>query len=225
MNFEWKREWLPVLALMIAFGATLVFYGRLPDPMPIHWGLTGQPDDFAARPLGAFLMPVLAIFMYGFFFLIPVIDPRRENIERFRETYRFFRSALVLFFSYFQLVILQATMSGRQRLDTSLLVGGIGVFMIVIGNVMPRVRSNWFLGIRTPWTLESEYVWRRTHRLAGQVAVVGGLVVLATSLLSPGWQFTAVIGVAVALSLFSFVYSYFEYRRVESEEGEAAQGV
>lgn len=224
MRFEWKREWLPILALIAAFGATLVLYGRLPDPMPIHWGLSGEPDNFATKPVGAFLMPVLALLVYGFFFLIPVIDPRRENIEQFRETFRFLRSALVLFFSYFQLVILQAVVSGGQRLDTSLLVGGIGVFMIVIGNVMPRVRSNWFLGVRTPWTLESERVWRRTHRLVGRVAVLGGLIVIVTSLMRPGWQIAAVVGVAVAISLVGFVYSYFEYRRVEEEQGEAAQG-
>lgn len=82
MKFEWKREWLPVLALCVAFGATLYLYGRLPEVMPIHWGVSAWPDGFAAEPLGAFLMPAIALFEYGFFFLVPVIDPRRENIRQ-----------------------------------------------------------------------------------------------------------------------------------------------
>lgn len=226
MTFEWKREWLPVLALAGALGATLYLYGRLPDPMPIHWNASGQPDDFTARPIGAFLMPGLTLLLYGFFLLIPRIDPRRENIQRFWETFRFFRSTLVVFLSYFQLVVLKAALSSDQRIDTSLLVGGIGVFLIVIGNVMPRVRSNWFLGIRTPWTLENEQVWRRTHRVAGRVTVVGGLLVLLTSLLSPAWQFAAVIAAAVAIGLIGLVYSFIEYRRqMQDQNADASQGV
>ncbi len=216
MTFEWKREWLSLIVIVAAFVASILFYSQLPDPMPTHWNAAGQPDDYASRFVGAFLLPVIMIGVYLMLLFLPRIDPKRMNIERFSETYTLVRTIIIFFFAYIHGVILYTVISNQNKLMTGFITGGVGLLLMLIGNYMPRMRSNWFMGIRTPWTLSSETVWRKTHRLGGKLFMLAGLLMILTPLFDPSLTIWFIIGVVLLASIVPIGYSYWLYQQEES---------
>lgn len=217
MKFEWKYEWLPVGAIALVFVGTLLLYGRLPDPMPIHWNLAGQPDNFADRAYGAFLLPLTAAGVYLLMLVIPHLDPRRASYERFAGTYRILRSGIVLFMVFMQLVTFYSVLRGGNMLNSNLVILAVGLLFVLLGNYMPRVRSNWFVGIRTPWTLSNEKVWRKTHQLGGRLFVLTGVLLMASMVLPPSYSMAVILGSVVTCALIPIIYSYWVYRQVHNE--------
>lgn len=218
MKFEWKYEWLPIAAILASLAASLLLFSRLPEQMPIHWGATGQPDNYGSRLVGAFLMPAIIAGTYILILVLPRIDPRRENILRFSDTYRLIRTGVVVFLAFTHFLTLNAVTRQGMTLNSSLTIAAVGLFLAIIGNYLPRTRSNWFLGVRTPWTLSSERVWRKTHRLAGRLFVLGGLLIALIGFLFPDRVVWVLIGVAIIVGLTPIAYSYFIFR----EEGRTA---
>ena len=213
MKIEWKQEWLSLLAIVAAFILSAVFYSQLPDPMPIHWNSAGQADNYAPRLIGAFLLPIIMIALYLLLLLIPSIDPRRKNIERFHETYVLLRNGILLFMAYIHIVVLYSVLSNQQTLVVGFIVGGQGILFMLIGNYMPRMRSNWFMGIRTPWTLSSDSVWRKTHRLGGRLFILAGLLMLLTAFLRPELTIFVIVLAVLLASLVPIIYSYLLYKQ------------
>ena len=167
-----RNRWVAPLLIAAMWAFALAVYPRLPDRVPTHWNLRGEADGWGG-PGAAFLFPAIATGTVLLMMLLPRIDPRRANWEKFRGELRLFVTVLVLVFAWIQAVALGAALG--WNVDTGRAVmGGVGVLLAVIGNYLPRIRSNWFLGIRTPWTLSSERVWRDTHRIGGRAFVLGG---------------------------------------------------
>lgn len=220
MKFEWKHEWLPITAILASFILSVLMYPSLPDRMPIHWGPGGQPDDFGTRLTGAFLAPLLSVGVYLLMLVLPRIDPRQDNIRRFGDTYRLIRTGLVIFLVFVHFLSLNAAMRAGMTLNTTLMIAVVGLFLALIGNYLPRTRSNWFLGVRTPWTLSSERVWRKTHWLAGRLFVIGGILLAATGFLLPGSVIWILVAVVAVMGLVPISYSYLLFR----EEGGRSQG-
>lgn len=209
-----SRRWIgPVLiVLMIAFA--LAVYGRLPEQVPTHFGLSGEPDGWTSRFPGAFLAPAIAAGLYVLLFLLRRIDPRRANYDRFDATWWVFLNVIALLMAALHFLTLGFAIGWPIDMDRAVTVT-LGLLFVGLGNWMPRLKSNWWMGIRTPWTLESEEVWRETHRVGGWAFVAAGLaVVLAGVLLEPGpraWAVGIALGAAIVVPL---VYSYVAYRRL-----------
>lgn len=214
MRIEWKREWPAWLGLALAFVGTALVYPSLPDPMPTHWNAAGRPDDFMSRPVGAFLMPLTALGIYLLMLVLPRIDPRRANVARFGDTYRLIRILLPLVFVYFHGVVLYSVLRNQMLLETRFFLAGLGLLFVILGNYMPRFRSNWFVGIRTPWTLSDDQVWRDTHRLAGRLWVLAGLIIVLGGLVSAAWSLVVFIVVIALAAGVPVVYSYLRYRQL-----------
>ena len=212
-----SRRWIgPVLiGLMIAFA--LAVYGRLPEQVPTHFGLSGEPDGWTPRFPGAFLMPVLAGGVYLLLIVLRRIDPRGANYSRFEETWWVFLNVIALLMTAIHVLSLGFAIGWPIDMARAVTVT-VGLLFVGLGNYMPRLRSNWWMGIRTPWTLESEEVWRETHRVGGWAFVAAGLlVVLAGLLLEPGpraWASGIAFGTAIVIPL---VYSYVAYRRLRRD--------
>lgn len=215
MNIDLRREWPAFLALVLAFIGTALLFSRLPDPMPTHWNAAGVADGYSSRRVGAWLMPLTAVGMYLLMVVLPRLDPRRANIERFSDTYALLRVGITIFFVLIQGLILYSALTDEVRLNPAIMLLGIGALFVVIGNYMPRMRSNWFMGIRTPWTLSSERVWTRTHRVGGRLFVLAGLVTIAAALIAPETGIWFVIGASLLAGLVPVVYSYMLYRQEE----------
>jgi len=210
-----KKEW-PALAILLAsLVITLILYPRLPDRIPMHWNIAGEVDRYGSRLEGAFMLPLLSIALYAFYHLLPIIDPKRKNYSKFNSSYTFLRYLLLLFFLGMQIIVL--TTSLGLALDVGRWVtGGVGLLFILLGNIMSRFRFNYFVGVRTPWTLASEEVWRKTHLLASKLMVIGGLICLLGVFPSSNeLRFTLVMLGALVPSGISVLYSYLVYRKLE----------
>ena len=205
------RKWIPLVFIAATIAFSAVVFGRLPDPMVIHWNASGEPDGYGSRMFGAFLLPVVILFIWGLLLVLPKIDPRRANIEQFRDSYDVLVIAVVAVTCLLHVGILGSALGWPIQVGrlAPLAVGGL---FLVLGTLLPRFKSNFFFGIRTPWTLSSETVWTRTHRVGGGLMmVIGGLLVVAGLMGTAGWLYVA-LGGAGALVIVILLYSYIIWR-------------
>jgi uncharacterized membrane protein len=207
-----KSRWLGTAVAAAMWAFALSVYARLPQRVPSHWNLRGEVDGWMDKPWGALLQPAVATLMLGLLWLLPRIDPRRANVERFAEDRRLLINLIILFMAVVQVTTLGHALGWPLQVDR-VVMAAVGLLLVGLGNYLPRIRSNWFIGIRTPWTMDNERVWRATHRVGGRAFVAAGLVMaVGAALPEPlrAWTTGAAIAVAVVVPL---VYSYVAYRR------------
>jgi len=201
---------LALIGGVVVLAATL--YGRLPATVPTHWNWAGQPDGFMRKPLGAFLLPLVAAVTWAVLAVLPALSPRGFSMERFRGTYDVLRTTIVGFLVLVATAQLLVAAGWRLRLDVVIPVA-VGLLLAILGNYMGKVRRNFFVGIRTPWTLASEEVWLRTHRVAGGLFAAAGAIVAAAGVLGASrWVLPVSVGIA---ALGSVAISYVYYLRLE----------
>lgn len=206
------RKWIPYLIVAVAAIASVAVFSQLPDRIPDHnWG-TGKPVGSSSRAVGAFTFPFILLLLTLLMQWLPRIDPRRANYSKFVGTFNAIFISIMLFLLLMHFALLAAALGYPVKFERWVPVG-IGLLFIVLGNLMPRARPNWFIGVRTPWTLSSDRVWEKTHRLAGYVLVAAGLVVVVIGM--TGARVTQfLIGLVVCVATLSLVvYSYVEWRR------------
>lgn len=197
--------------IAIALAAGLVLYARLPDPMPSHWNAAGEIDGYMSKFWGVFLMPILTIALTGFFLIIPQIDPLKANIAKFRGAFNWFIVAFVAYMLYIHALTLAASL-GFQFNMTMMLLPVVGLLFIGIGYMMKQAKRNFFIGIRTPWTLSSETVWDETHKLGSKLFVLGGVVTIVSAFLGEAGFWLMMIAIMVA-AFVPIVYLYILWRR------------
>jgi uncharacterized membrane protein len=208
------KRWATPLLLAAMWAFALAVYPRLPARIPTHWNLHGQVDGWGGRA-SVFLFPAIATGIVLLVALLPRIDPRRANLERSGDAVRLIAGVTVLVMAWIEGLVLGEALGWGIDAQRGVR-GGVGVLLAVIGNYLPRIRSNWFIGIRTPWTLTSERVWRETHRLGGRTFVAAGAVmVLAGFFPSPYADRVAFAAVMVGAAV-PVVYSYVAWRREAS---------
>lgn len=208
-----KKDWIVILLILASFILSLYFYPSLPDKVPNHWNINGEVDGYTNRFWGAFGIPFLNAGLYILFIVLPHIDPKRKNYDRFPSTYRYIRYLMHIFFIGLQVFTFMAALGSPVKINAIVPIG-IGLLFIFFGNVLGRVKHNYFVGIRTPWTLASEEVWRKTHRLAGPMWVAGGILGIIASLINSSIGGKLFFGILMVISLVPTVYSYFVYRNL-----------
>jgi len=199
-----------LIGVMVAI--SIVLYPGLPDELPRQFGLNGQVNSTWPKIYAVMVAPVISILLLGLMQVLPRLDPFRDEYNKFRSSYERFQFALLLFF--LGLHILTLTQYDNPDSVVRLLMLGIGLLFAAIGNDMGRYRRTWFMGIRNPWTLSDERVWKQTHRVAGRGFVVVGIGVAIGSILLP----INLVSVAFVVGIVGFVvwvyfYSYRLYRR------------
>lgn len=194
--------------------AGILLWNRLPDPMPAHWNAAGEIDGYMSKFWGIFLTPIIAIVLTGFFMLIPSVDPLKNNIAQFRGAFNGFVVGFVAYLLFVYALILAAAL-GYQFNMTAMLLPAIGLLFIGIGYMMRQTRRNFFIGIRTPWTLSSETVWDKTHQLGSKLFMLAGGVTVASAFLGENglWLMMAAV---LAAAFAPIVYSYILWRRENS---------
>ena len=196
----------------IATAAGLHFTPDLKAPVPIHWGLDGKPDGFAPEWALMLVGPGGMLATIGIFWIIPWLSPRRFTVDTFMRTYLKLMLIVVTMLGYIFAISLWTGIHGPVGTDR-FMAAGLGLLLVMMGNLMGKVHRNFFVGIRTPWTLASERVWHATHRFAGKVWVAGGLLALATALL--GVSAWVTMAVALAALTLPIAYSLVFYKRLE----------
>ncbi len=196
-------------ALWAAMAAvTAAVYGHLPTVMVTHWGADNTPNGTMSRPWGALFPLLLTAGIAALLWFLPLIDPRRRNYAAFRSTYNVFVVGLVAFLAYVDFLTLAWNLGYRLPLGRAL-APGLGAIFVLTGLLLRKARPNWFVGIRTPWTLSSTTVWEKTHRLAAPAFILSGVVtaagVFGTPLLWGG------LGLVLLSAALAVVYSYLAY--------------
>lgn len=207
---------LSVAAIVAAFVASLVLYPQLADQVPIHWNIQGQVDSYGSKSWAAFLMPEGMTGLLILFLLLPWLSPKHFEVESFRSTYWFIAFVLTCLAAYIHGLMLWSAAAGGVNTTRALLVGILVMFGLM-GNVLGKVRRNFWVGIRTPWTLASERVWNDTHRLAARlfvVAAVAGLAIVVLPISLPAMSITVFILIIVSTVLPVF-YSLAHYKWLE----------
>lgn len=210
-----KKTYLMVFvaAAVLSLGVSVVLYPQLPSLIPVHWNAHGEADGWGPR--AAVFVHTAVLIAVGLLLLaLPKISPRRFAVESFESTFWFSGMAVVCLLGYLQGVHLVGAMRGGFPVDRAML-GGVGLFFVLAGNVMGKVRRNFWLGVRTPWTLANERVWYATHRLAARTMVIGGLLVLAVAL--AGWPTPLAVAALVGAALMPAGYSLVYYKRLERQ--------
>ncbi len=211
------RKRLPPLIVIAAVIITAAVYPRIPERMPTHWNMHGEIDGWSSRLWGAWLIPLLLPVMWGIFKALPHIDPRKENYAKFASTYEWIVALVMGFLLLMQGIVLAAA-TGHAVPMERVIPAGVGLMFLVLGNLLPRARPNWFVGIRTPWTLSSDRSWERTHRLGGYVFVLIGLAMIATAFMTPVRGLVILPFIVAPVVVVLIGYSYIIWKQ---EKGSA----
>lgn len=200
-----------IVLVALSFVLGLYFYPNMPEQIPSHWNVQGQVDGYSSRFLGVFLIPFILTGLLLLFLFIPKIDPLKTNIETFRKYYDRFVVVVFIFMIFIQLQILFWS-KGNKISPNFLMPIGLGLLFYYIGVLCEHTKRNWFIGIRTPWTLSSDIVWEKTNKLGGILFKIAGIISFF-GLLAQQYAFLFIM-IPVLLSVAVLVvYSYVEFKK------------
>ncbi len=213
---ELKQDWYLLLLIVAILIGGLLIAPALPENMATHWNIDGKADGYSPRLTGILMLPLLALGIYLMMLVLPVIDPRRENYPNFLKVYRVLRSVLVLFMLGLHLLTIGYNLGYPIQIDRIVLLG-LGILLTLLGRFLPQIKHNYFVGIRTPWTLASEEVWLKTHQLGGKLFMGAGIIIMLSFFLPARLRFWFTIGSVIGVSLVTMVYSYLLYRQQNNQ--------
>ena len=205
-----KSEIFSWALILISVASSFYFYQHFPDRVITHWNFAGVPNGWSGRGVGAFSIPAVLIGMYLLLLFIPLLDPRKERYAEFVKPYSVFRN-FILFIMTLIYFISSFNNLGFNFNVGMWVSGAVGLLFIVLGNYLGKIKMNWFVGIRTPWTLSSEVVWNKTHRFGGKVFILAGIVMFLTSLAPMSWRLPLFVFDLIILLFGTIVYSYIVY--------------
>ena len=204
----------------LSFLVALALYARLPDRVATHWNGRGVADGFLPKPWGALILPLVMASVWLLLWLIPRVSPRGYGLERSHRAYAIVQAAIMAFLFVVTVMALLAA-TGAPVSIARVIPAAVGALFMVLGNFLPKFTRNFFVGVRTPWTLASDEVWLRTHRLAGALFVAAGLLIVSSSLIGAGM--IAILPAVGAVALAPVIYSFVIYRRIEGTDRSARQ--
>lgn len=199
-----------LIAFAVAF--SLSVFDRLPDQMASHWNTANQVDGYISRFWGAFLMPVVSAGMLLMFLVIPQIDPLKANIAKFREYFNAFITLIIVFMVYMHVLTMLWNLGYNQFNMGAAMLPAMGLLFVFAGIMMRKAKRNFFIGIRTPWTLSSDRVWDETHRIGSTLFIISGILALLGAFFAD-YAVWFILVPLLASTLFLLVYSYVLYQR------------
>ncbi|MFZ2456747.1 MAG: SdpI family protein [Candidatus Altiarchaeia archaeon] len=197
--------------VLVSIASGILLYPKMPERIASHWNVQGEADGYGSKASGVFLLPALSAILLFFFLIIPKIDPLGKNIESFRRYYDGFVLSFTGFMSY--LYLLTILWNRGFRFDMSqALSPAFAMLFYYLGILTENAKRNWFVGIRTPWTMSSDAVWDKTHIIGGKLFKAAGVIALL-GVLVPGYSLFLALAPALAAAAYSVIYSYREYSR------------
>ncbi|MDX9739216.1 MAG: SdpI family protein [Candidatus Dojkabacteria bacterium] len=211
MESNRKHFILPTILIVISILISTYFFPLLPESMASHWNASGVVDGYSSRLLNVILFPALQLFLLLLLIFLPKLDPKGENIKKFENKFYIFINALLLFFIILQLQVFLWNIDIQISMNSimPILMGGL---FLVMAYLIKNAKQNYTIGIRTPWTLHSEKVWNKTHKLGAKLFAISGLLSII-SVVIPSYSYLVVIVTVLLSTLFLAIYSYLEYRK------------
>jgi uncharacterized membrane protein len=207
-----RKSTIAIIGLtLFSFIISIYFYPQAPEIMATHWNARGEVNGYMSKLWGLFFIPIVITLLTIFFLAIPRIDPLKENIQKFR---KYYDGSIIVFILFMVLVHLQGLLwnTGTKINPNVLFPIGTGILFYYVGFLMEKAERNWFIGIRTPWTLSSDAVWRKTNRLGGKLFRIAGIVSISGVFFKEFAVYIIIIPVLFVAG-FTIIYSYLEYQK------------
>lgn len=202
---------LIIIIVLAAWATALSVYPHLPATVISHWNANGVPNGSLSRFWGDFLFPLLMTALFALYLIFPKLEPLRRNLESFRSVYDLLWTLILAFLAYLYALVLGANFGWRVDFASAAMTG-YAFLIFVIGTLLPYMKRNWFIGIRTPWTLSSDAVWKKTHE-AGSIFFELAALAIAAGVFFAHYRILFVLIPIIAAALISIVYSYVVYQK------------
>lgn len=213
IKMKLKREIPLLIIVLIPFIYLAYIWKSLPETVSTHWNYKGEIDNWGHKNSIILITFLLSGLTYIIFSLVPLIDPKKK-IQAMGNKFHKLKFLMVLFMSALAIFIIYS-IKEQSITNPAFIMLAIGLLFMLFGNYMKTIKANYFIGIRTPWTLENENVWKSTHKLSGKLWFIGGLLIVISSL-TTGEKFNGIffITVTILITLIPFIYSYLEFKRI-----------
>ena len=206
-----RYHFVDLIIILIPFVYLAIIWGNLPEQVPIHWNVEGEIDNYGGKEMliiAPILMPLLT---YLIFLFAPMIDPKKR-LDSNNKKYKTFKLLITGLMSLLAVFVIYSS-NNSGKFDNAFITVIFGILFLILGNYIKTLKPNYFIGIRTPWTLENENVWRKTHKTASILWFVGGLAIIGFSFILPTKiNITVFISITIPISIIPIIHSYFIYR-------------
>ncbi len=202
-----------LLLIAAAIVVGLLLWNQLPEQMASHWNASDQVDGYTSRFLGVFLLPLVTLGLFLLFLVIPNIDPLKANIAQFRDVFNLFIALMAAFMLYIHALTLRWNLGYTDFTMSRAMLPALGLLFLFIGYMLRKAKRNYFIGIRTPWTLSSDTVWEETHRLGSALFMLSGALAFLGALFGGMTAFWFLFIPIIGSTLITLVYSYMIYQR------------
>jgi len=206
------KKYIPLLFIIISFFAALFVWPMMPDLLASHWGVFGQVDGYMTKFWGLFFMPFLSVILYVLFLFLPKLDPYKKNFTEFQNHYDNFMIVIFGFFTYIYLLTIFWNLNYHFNM-VQFLSPAFSILFYFTGDLISKTKQNWFVGIRTPWTMSSPIVWQKTHAIGSKLFKLVALFSFF-GLFFPNQAFYLLFIPIIFTVIFVFVYSYIQYSRL-----------
>lgn len=211
---KFKKEIPFIVVALLPFTYLAYIWNRLPEKVPMHWNGAGEIDRYGDKKELVAVLCMLVGVTYFVFLIIPYVDPK-QKLQNMGNKLNNLRMILTLFMSGLAVFILYNVQ--QKSSNPGFVFAIIGLLFAFLGNYFKTIKPNYFIGIKTPWTLENEEVWKKTHIMGGKLWFVGGLLMALTFLLPNEMQLYNFLGITAVISIVPIVYSYFEFKKIKNQ--------
>lgn len=205
-----------ILFILAIFVVGIYMAPTLPSRVPTHWNIRGEINGWGSKYINLFLMPSIALVFYLLMSFLPLVDPLRKNYEKFAKPYFYFKVFLAFFFIYLEIFLLYVSVNFKSPQGSFMFSIPFSLLFCFIGWILPQIKRNFFIGIRTPWSLISDDNWQKTHKFGGKAFLVAGVASLVASFFGSVASFVVLIAGVFAAALAAVVYSYVIFRKEKS---------
>ena len=206
-----KNNIIILLIISVSFIIGIYLYPKMPVEVASHWNIRGEVDNYMSKFWGLFLMPFISLGLFLLFLLIFKIDPLKANIKKFRKYFNGFKILIILFLFYIYLLTIFWNLGFKFDMGR-IIMPAIGILFFYCGILIENAKRNWFIGIRTPWTLSNEIVWEKTHKIGGKLFKISGAIAFL-GIIFPRYAVFFVLIPVILTVIYTVVYSYFEYQK------------
>jgi len=210
----WKTEIIPILLISFSIISSGLIFLQMPSQIPTHWNFKGEIDNWGNASTHLLTINLILIALYLLFIFLPLIDPNKKRYEQFKKIYHIFKNIILSFLA----LIFFLTNLNAVGIKTNIAIYIpilVGILFIIIGNYMGKIKMNWFMGIRTPWTLSSEEAWNKTHRLGGKLFIFSGILIAIDGFLPLSWRLPVFIIAVATILIGTILGSYLIYLKTK----------
>jgi len=202
-----------IILIVIQFAASFYFYPTLPESMPTHWNVYGNIDSYMPKQYAVWMFPLLGLLMLILFKIVPSFDPNKKKYQHFVTEWQILQTIFIAFFTYMQGITFYVAHNPSLIIMRPMFIG-LGILFILLGNYLSKIRQNYFIGIKVPWTLASEDNWNKTHRFASWTFVIAGIIVFIEAFFI--WEATPIVFGSLMLGSFlPVLFSYLLFKKKE----------